>query len=107
MSRKVNGKPSPFPPPDASFGSTGKTPYITRKAPMNCKEFAELLLKTPTALFLMKLGSDWVEVCGVEATGVHRNAVTASVQNPALGGGVIVVEPDRFDHTDRSTGSQS
>lgn len=43
---------------------------------------------------LAKVGQDWVEVCGVGPTGVHRNAITLQGMNPALGGGVIVVEPD-------------
>ncbi len=64
---------------------------------MTCREFAELLLKTPDAQFLVRYGNDWVEVCGVHATGEHRNAVCPVVQNPALGGGVIVVEPDSTD----------
>ena len=61
---------------------------------MNCKRLAELLLKTPDAQVLLRAGGDWVEVCDVKATGVHRNAVTLEVCNPALGGGVIVAEPD-------------
>ena len=61
---------------------------------MNCSEVAALLLKIPNASVLLRVGNDWVEVCGIRATGEHRNAVTLEVRNNALGGGVIVVEPD-------------
>lgn len=64
---------------------------------MKAKEVAEQLLRTPDAEVLVKVSNDWVEVCGVGATGRHRNAVTLLVQNPSLGGGVIVVEPDLED----------
>ena len=61
---------------------------------MFAEELAKELLKNPKALVLLKVGEDWVEVCGVAATGEHRNGVTLQVQNPALNGGVIVVERD-------------
>lgn len=62
---------------------------------MDCKEVAELLLKTPGAKCLMQYRGEWVEVCGVASTGEHRNAMTLLVENPNLGGGVITVAPDR------------
>ena len=61
---------------------------------MKAREVAEKLMKTPDAEVLVRVSNDWVEVCDVGATGEHRNAVALLVMNPALGGGVIVVEPD-------------
>jgi hypothetical protein len=60
---------------------------------MKAKEVAERLMKYPDADVLLRVGSDWVEVCNVGSTGQHRNAVTFEVVNPHLPG-VIVVEPD-------------
>lgn len=60
---------------------------------MNCKELADLLMKTPKAQILLRVSNDWVEVCGVKYTGQHRNAVTLEVISPAING-VIVVAPD-------------
>ena len=61
---------------------------------MFAEELAKELLKNPKALVLLKVGEDWVEVCGVAATDEHRNGVTLQVQNPSLGGGVIVAPGD-------------
>ena len=61
---------------------------------MTCEKLAALLMRTPGANILLRFGSDWVEVVDVKATGNHRNAVTLTVQNPDLGGGVIVVDND-------------
>lgn len=60
---------------------------------MKAKEVAAELMKMPDAEVLLKVGSDWVEVCGVSKF-ADANAVTLNVENPALGGGVIVVDPD-------------
>ena len=61
---------------------------------MKASEVAALLMKTPDAQVLAQVGGEWVEVCGVKATGCHRNGVFLQVLNPHLGGGVIVVDAD-------------
>ncbi len=63
---------------------------------MTGKELAEVLNRTEyrTRHVLVRVSNDWCEVNGVVATGEHRNAITLEARNPALGGGVIVVEPD-------------
>lgn len=61
---------------------------------MNGSELAAVLADYPAARVLLKVGNDWAEVCGVQLLTKFKNAVTIQVANPALDGGVIVVEPD-------------
>lgn len=60
---------------------------------MKCFELASLLMETPNKEVVLKVGDDWVEVCGTKPTLRHKNALTFEVVNPGCGG-VIVVEPD-------------
>lgn len=60
---------------------------------MTAAELAKELLKTPQSQVVMRVEADWIEVQGLKATGEHRNAITFSGIDQALGG-VIVVLPD-------------
>ncbi len=63
---------------------------------MNGLDLSVILSKPPyaTAQVLTKVSNDWCEVTGVSATGEHRNGIALTAAQPALGGGVIVVESD-------------
>ena len=43
---------------------------------MTSAQLAAELIKTPTDVVVLKIGNDWVEVLGVQATGEHRAAIT-------------------------------